>query len=139
MESQERWPSGASGRTVSLALLALIGGWLGAPIRAAAQIPSSLPPPSQASQTLQQAVQQNPGLGDVIRQRLQQSGLTAEQIRARLQASGYPTNLLDAYLSTSAPGATLPAGALELSVIQALALAAVESSLLTVETGLIRM
>src|SRR5712692_793191 len=134
-ESQYRWPSGAPGRLFPLSLLPLIGGWLGAPIHAAAQVPSNPPPPSQASQTLQQAVQQNPGLGDVIRQRLQQSGLTVDQIRARLQANGYPTNLFDAYLSGSAPGAGLPAGALELSAIQALGLPPVEQSLLPVDTG----
>lgn len=139
MESQHRRPSGAPGRILPLSLLLEIGGWLGAPIHAAAQTTSNLPPPSQASQTLQQAVQQNPGLGDVIRQRLQQSGLTAEQIRARLQAGGYPTNLLDAYLSGSAPGAGFSAGALELSAIQALGLPPVEQTPLQVDTGLIRM
>src|SRR5713226_6240444 len=138
-ESQYRWPSGAPGRLFPLSLLLVIGGWLGVPIHTAAQVPSNLPPPSQASQTLQEAVQQNPGLGDVIRQRLQQSGLTAGQIRTRLQASGYPTNLLDPYLSGSAPGAALPAGALELSAIQALGLPPVDQSLLSVDTGLIRM
>jgi protein involved in polysaccharide export with SLBB domain len=84
-------------------------------------------------------MQQNPGLGDVIRQRLQQSGLTAEQIRARLQASGYPTGLLDIYLNGPAVGAVLPAGALELSALQALGLPPIEQNLLPVDTGLIRM
>ncbi len=51
-----------------------------APSLAAAQQPS-------ASQ-VQQALQQQPGLGDVVRNRIAQSGLSPEQIRARLQASG---------------------------------------------------
>src|SRR6266571_1454676 len=96
-------------------------------------------PPSQAPQALQQAVQQNPGLPDVIRQRILQSGLTPEQIRARLAAGGYPSNLLDAYLSGTLSGAALPAGALELAAIQALGAPPVEQSLLSVDTGLIRM
>jgi len=84
-------------------------------------------------------VQQNPGLPDVIRQRILQSGLTPEQIRARLAAGGYPSNLLDAYLSGTLSGAALPAGALELAAIQALGVPPVEQSLLSVDTGLIRM
>ena len=106
--------------------------------RAAAQNPP-LPPPSQAQQALQEAVQQNPGLADVIRQRLLQSGLTPEQVRARLQASGYPANLFDAYLGGAPPGAALPAGALELAAVQALGLPPVQQTLLPVDTGLIRM
>src|SRR5881409_382513 len=96
-------------------------------------------PPSQAPQALQQAVQQNPGLTDVIRQRILQSGLSAEQVRARLAASGYPANLLDAYLSCTVSGAALPASALELAAIQALGVPPVEQSLLSVDTGMIRM
>src|SRR5437588_12152299 len=57
-----------------------------------------LPPPSQAAQALQQAVQQNPALADVIRQKIAQSGMTPDQVRARLQAGGYPPSLLDADL-----------------------------------------
>src|SRR6266702_5122830 len=107
--------------------------------RVRAQNPS-LPPPTQAPQALQQAVQQNPGLPDVIRQRILQSGLTAEQIRARLAASGYPSTLLDAYLGQALPGGALPVpGALELGAIQALGLPPVEQNLLPVDTGLIRM
>ncbi len=106
--------------------------------RVRAQNPS-LPPPTQAPQALQEAVQQNPGLADVIRQRLLQSGLTPEQVRARLQASGYPANLFDAYLGGGLPGAALPAGALELAAVQALGLPPVQQSLLPVDTGLIRM
>jgi len=106
-----------------------------APVSSGGQVP----PPSQAPQALQQAVQQNPGLPDIIRQRILQSGLSAEQVRARLAASGYPSNLLDAYLSGTVSGAALPAGALELAAIQALGVPPVEQSLLSVDTGLIRM
>src|SRR5438128_1074649 len=106
--------------------------------RSVAQNPP-LPPPSQAGAALQQAVQQNPGLTDIIRQRILQSGLSAEQVRARLAASGYPANLLDAYLSGTVSGAALPAGALELAAIQALAVPPIEQRLLSVDTGMIRM
>src|SRR5213594_2954048 len=106
--------------------------------RVVAQNPP-LPPPSQAQGALQQAVQQNPGLTDVIRQRILQSGLSAEQVRARLAASGYPANLLDAYLSGTVSGAALPASALELAAIQALGVPPIEQSLLSVDTGMIRM
>src|SRR2546426_57586 len=109
--------------------------------RAAAQNPP-LPPPSQAQQALQEAVQQNPGLADVIRQRLLQSGLTPEQVRARLQASGYPANLLDAYLGAGGPGAAVTQpGATELAAIQALGLPAIvfPAESLPVDTGFIRV
>src|SRR6266704_2331612 len=132
-------PCGAPGRTSPLSLLPIVvGGLVGvAPVSVAQNPP--LPPPSQAQQALQEAVQQNPGLADVIRQRLLQSGLTPEQVRARLQASGYPANLFDAYLGGAPPGAALPAGALELAAVQALGLPPVQQSLLPVDTGLIRM
>ena len=100
-----------------------------------------LPPPSQAASALQQAVQRNPGLGDVIRQRITQSGLTADQIRARLQASGYPATLLDAYLGSETPGqpSAVPS-AQELAAIQSLGLPSVATlgELLPVDTGLVR-
>ena len=64
----------------------------------------AIPPPSQAREALQQAIQQQPGLADVIRSRIRQSGMSAEQVRARLQASGYAQNLLDAYLGSATPG-----------------------------------
>src|SRR5256712_3510369 len=108
---------------------------IAAPVSGGGQVP----PPSQAQGALQQAVQQNPGLTDVIRQRILQSGLSAEQVRARLAASGYPANLLDAYLSGTVSGAALPASALELAAIQALGVPPVEQSLLSVDTGMIRM
>jgi protein involved in polysaccharide export with SLBB domain len=140
MKARTQSPSGRPGSFLPFALLPLvIGGWVGAAHAGTVQIPSNLPPPSQAAQSLQQAVQQNPGLGDIIRQRLQESGLTAEQVRARLQGTGYPANLLDAYLTGSAPSGALPAGALELAAIQALGLPPAEQSLLQVDTGLIRM
>src|SRR5437867_4510170 len=132
-------PCGAPGSAAPCSLLPLVlGGLLCAPCAGAGQNPP-LPPPSQAQQALQEAVQQNPGLADVIRQRLLQSGLTPEQVRARLQASGYPANLFDAYLGGAPPGAALPAGALELAAVQALGLPPVQQALLPVDTGLIRM
>src|SRR5216117_761085 len=132
-------PCGAPGSAAPCSLLPLVlGGLLCAPCAGAGQNPP-LPPPSQAQQALQEAVQQNPGLAEVIRQRLLQSGLTPEQVRARLQASGYPANLFDAYLGGAPPGAALPAGALELAAVQALGLPPVQQTLLPVDTGLIRM
>jgi len=101
----------------------------------------NVPPPSQAQSALQQALQQNPGLGDVIRQRIQQSGLTGEQIRARLQAGGYPANLLDVYLGAAAAGQPAPVpGASQLAAIQALGLPAVATAgeVLPVDTGVVR-
>lgn len=108
-----------------------------AAVSARAQNP---PPPSQAQAALQQALQQNPGLGDVIRQRLQQSGMTPDQIRARLQASGYPANLLDAYLGTATAGQSAAApGANELAAISALGLQPISlQTQLPVDTGLVR-
>src|SRR5881296_1116933 len=100
-----------------------------------------LPPPSQAASTLQQAVQQNPGLADMIRQRIGQSGMTPDQIRARLQASGYPPTLLDAYLGAQTPGQPAPVpGAQELAAIQSLGVPGVASAgeILPVDTGLVR-
>src|SRR2546422_6879924 len=101
--------------TLFRSLPIVVGGLVGVAPVSLAQNPT-LPPPSQAQQALQEAVQQNPGLANAIRQRLLQSGLTPEQVRARLQASGYPGNLSDAYLG-GAPGAALPAGALELAAV----------------------
>src|SRR5688572_7299134 len=87
---------------------------------------------------VQQALQQQPGLGDVVRSRIAQSGLTPEQIRSRLQASGYPSSLLDAYLSESAGGPTPAPGAQELAAMRALGLPAVSGAALPLDTGLIR-
>src|SRR5213596_962589 len=84
-----------------------------APGLAAAQQPSA--------NQVQQALQQQPGLGDMVRSRISQSGLTAEQIRARLQASGYPATLLDPYLTATAPSGLVP-GSQELAALQALGL-----------------
>src|SRR6266851_6215237 len=108
-----------------------------AAVSARAQNP---PPPSQAQAALQQALQQNPGLGDVIRQRLQQSGMTPDQIRARLQASGYAANLLDAYLGTAKPGEPAAApGAQELLAIQALGIPSITNQIVTLDTGVVRV
>src|SRR6266581_2829079 len=116
-----------------------------APFVALAALTSSLaaqalPPPSQAREALQQAIQQQPGLADVIRSRLRQSGMSAEQVRARLQASGYAQNLLDAYLGSATPGQgeTIP-GQMELNAIEALGLAPIGGQLVTLDTGLIRI
>src|SRR5260370_10675663 len=68
---------------------------------------------------VQQALQQQPGLGDMVRGRISQSGLTADQIRSRLSASGYPSTLLDAYLNQSAGSTTLVPGSQELPALQA--------------------
>src|SRR5438552_7954926 len=123
-------------------LLAVV--WLGwllcVPARAAGQVPT-LPPPSQATSALQQAVQQNPGLADMIRQRIGQSGMTPDQIRARLQASGYPPTLLDAYMGQPAPGTAAPVpGVQELAAIQSLGLPSMAGAnqVLPVDTGLVR-
>src|SRR5207249_6404128 len=71
-------PCGAPGSAAPCSLLPLVlGGLLCAPCAGAGQNPP-LPPPSQAQQALQEAVQQNPGLADVIRQRLLQSGRSEE-------------------------------------------------------------
>src|SRR5216117_4112524 len=100
-----------------------------APGLAAAQQPS-------ASQ-IQQALQQQTGLGDVVRNRIAQSGLSADQIRARLQASGYPATLLDPYLSATAPSGIVP-GSQELAALQALGLPAIANPALPYDTGLVR-
>src|SRR5213596_407940 len=86
----------------------------------------SLPPPSQAREALQQAIQQQPGLADVI--------------RARLQASGYAQNLLDAYLGSATPGQGegIP-GQMELNAIEALGLAPIGGQIVSLDTGLIRI
>src|SRR5713226_1818272 len=107
--------------------------------RASAQNPP-VPPPAQAQQALQQAVQQRPELADVLRQRIQSSGLTPDQVRSRLAASGYPPNLLDAYLGAASPGqASAQPGPQELAAIQALGFGAVvaRAEPLPVDTGLI--
>src|SRR5881396_2452071 len=101
------------------------------------------PPPGLAAQQpsaaqVQQALQQQPGLGDMVRSRISQSGLTPDQIRARLTASGYPATLLDPYLSTSSAGAAIAPGAQELAALQALGLPAPNSQLLPFDTGFVR-
>jgi protein involved in polysaccharide export with SLBB domain len=101
-----------------------------APIRVGAQAPTT----SQ----VQQALQQQAGLGDAVRNRIAQSGLTAEQIRARLSASGYPSTLLDAYLAATGPTNTPPPGAQELAALQALGLPSLANQVLPYDTGLVR-
>jgi polysaccharide export outer membrane protein len=112
-----------------------------APVPGARAQNPPLPPPSQAAQALQQAVQQNPSLADLIRQRIAQSGLTPDQIRARLQASGYPPTLLDAYLGAQTPGQPAPVpGAQEMAAVQSLGVPgmATAGEVLPVDTGLVR-
>src|SRR5437867_1362127 len=128
-DSQSRAPH----RTSPISLLPfLVGGLVMvlAPISAGAQQPSAA--------QVQQALQQQPGLGDMVRSRISQSGLTPDQIRARLTASGYPATLLDPYLSTSSAGAAIAPGAQELAALQALGLPAPNSQLLPFDTGLVR-
>ena len=85
---------------------------------------------------VQQALQQQPGLGDMVRTRIAQSGLSADQIRARLVAGGYPPTLLDAYMgSNAAPSAP---GAQELAAIQALGMPAINTALISPDTGIVR-
>src|SRR6266566_5229361 len=115
----------------------LLGWLLSVPAAVAAQ---ALPSPSQAPGALQQALQENPGLGDIIRQRLLQSGLTSDQVRARLAASGYAPALLDAFMGT-VPGAggAIP-GAQELAAVEALGLGPIRvaGERLSVDTGPVR-
>jgi protein involved in polysaccharide export with SLBB domain len=87
---------------------------------------------------VQQALQQQPGLGDMVRSRIAQSGLSPDQIRARLSASGYPTTLLDPYLSSSAAATAIAPGAQELAALQALGLPALGGPSLPYDTGLVR-
>src|SRR5436309_675002 len=86
---------------------------------------------------VQQALQQQPGLGDMVRTRIAQSGLTPDQIRARLTAGGYPATLLDPYLSASTAAVTTP-GQQELSALQALGLPALTQELISPDTGIVR-
>src|SRR5437667_6784314 len=133
------WLRGVADRLAS-ARASLCSAFLLVPALAPGQNPP-LPPPSQAASTLQQAVQQNPGLADMIRQRIGQSGMTPDQIRARLQASGYPPTLLDAYLGAQTPGPPSPVpGAQELAAIQSLGVPTVATAgeILPVDTGLVR-
>src|SRR5467141_3263306 len=87
---------------------------------------------------VQQALQQQPGLGDAVRNRIAQSGLSADQIRARLSASGYPSTLLDPYITATGPAGSPPPGAQELAALQALGLPSVTSGALPYDTGLVR-
>src|SRR5260370_32063118 len=112
-------PQGGPGSLASLAAITcLCGALLAIPLESPAQgIP--LPPPDQAQQMLQQAVQQNPGLAEVIRQRIQSSGMTPDQVRARLAAGGYPPDLLDAYMSGGGGSGQAAVGPQELAAGEA--------------------
>ncbi|MDP3909965.1 MAG: SLBB domain-containing protein [Gemmatimonadales bacterium] len=92
------------------------------------------PTPAQ----VQQALAQQPGLGDVLRTRIRESGLSADQVRARLRASGYSATLLDAYLGeTGAAGAPLP-GSQELAALESLGLPPITGQITSLDTGLVR-
>jgi len=133
-------PQGRPGRLASrFAIACLWGALLAIPASSPAQnIP--LPPPDQAQQMLQQAVQQNPGLAEVIRQKILNSGMTPEQVRARLAASGYPPDLLDAYMAAGGGSGQAAVGAQEIAAVQALGLGSItpRQPTLTVDTGSVR-
>lgn len=106
------------------------------PAAAAQQVP----PPGQAAEALQRALQAQPGLAGQLRSRIAQSGLSPAQVRARLQASGYSATLLDAYLGAAQPGLETPEpGAQELAAIRALGLpeVAIPGDSLPVDTGFV--
>src|SRR3989442_4619471 len=128
-ESESRAPN----RTSPFSLLPLVVGGLIA-VLVAAPVRAQQPTAAQ----VQQALQQQPGLGDMVRGRISQSGLTADQIRSRLSASGYPSTLLDAYLSQSAGPTALVPGSQELAALQALGLPALTNPVLPYDTGLVR-
>lgn len=132
--------TGGPGMLKSLSAIACLwGALLAVPAVSPAQnLP--LPPPDQAQQMLQQAVQQNPQLAEVIRARIQSSGMTPDQIRARLAAGGYPPDLLDAYMTGGGGPGQAAVGAQELAAVQALGLGSITSrpSLLRVDTGTVR-
>jgi len=105
----------------------------------APRAPAQVPPPSQAQAALQQALQQQPGLGDVLRARIRESGLSADQIRTRLRASGYPATLLDSYLGEAgAAQAMATPGPQELAAIQALGLPTINGEAATLDVGPMR-
>ncbi len=131
---------GGPGTLTSVATVACLWGALFAvPAESPAQgIP--LPPPDQAQQMLQQAVQQNPGVAEVIRQKIQNSGMTPEQVRARLAASGYPPDLLDAYMPAGGGSGQASVSAQEAAAVQALGLGSIapRPPTLPVDTGMVR-
>src|SRR5436190_7229415 len=87
---------------------------------------------------VQQALQTQPGVGDVVRSRIAQSGLSPDQIRSRLTASGYPSTLLDAYLGSSGGAAPAAPSSQELAAIQALGLPTVTQEMVQPDTGIVR-
>ena len=120
------------------ALIAALGAVLLSGARAV-QARAQLPPPSQAQAALQQALQQQPALGEVLRARIRRSGLTPEQIRGRLQASGYPTTLLDAFMGDSLSAVTPVPGSQQLSAIEALGLPPVTFPTGPLDTGVVQV
>lgn len=122
----------------------LTSGWLHALVAAGALISTPLsaqvPPPGQAAQALQNAVQANPSLANLITAKLQASGMTADQVRARLSAAGYSPNLLDSYMpGAQVAGQNLNPGSQELGAVQALGLPplVISAGTLAVDTGVI--
>lgn len=121
----------------------LTSSWLHALVAACALISTPLsaqvPPPGQAAQALQSAVQANPSLANLITAKLQASGMSPDQIRARLSASGYSPNLLDSYMPGQPASPGLNPGPQELSAIQALGLPplVISAGTLAVDTGVI--
>src|SRR6266513_5075782 len=107
-------------------------------VLALAAVTPGLAAQAPTASQVQQALQQQPGLGDAVRNRIAQSGLTPEQVRARLSANGYPSTLLDLYLSANAPVGAPPPGAQELAALQALGLPSLSSQVLPYDTGLVR-
>ena len=134
-------PKGGSGSHASRSAIACLSGAL---LAIAAESPAQnvpLPPPDQAQQMLQQAVQQSPGMAEVIRLRIQSSGMTPDQIRARLAATGYPPDLLDAYMSGGGASGPAVVGAQDVAAVQALGLgsSAPRQPTLRVDTGMQRV
>src|SRR5438105_3698035 len=101
-------------------------------------VPVSVSAQQPTASQVQQALQQQPGLGDMVRSRIAQSGLSAEQIRSRLSASGYPSTLLDSYLNATGPETVPVPGSQELAALQALGLPALTNPALRYDTGLVR-
>src|SRR2546423_4958747 len=114
------------------------GALLLATISVLAMAPSLASTQQPTAQQVQQALQQQPGLGDMVRSRIAQSGLSAEQIRSRLSASGYPSTLLDSYLNATGPETVPVPGSQELAALQALGLPALTNPALRYDTGLVR-
>src|SRR5689334_15094189 len=123
--------------TPTLLLVALTLG-SGATATLAAQVPTQLPPPSQAQAALQSAISANPALAGMIQSRPSGSGMGPGPGRARLQASGYPANLPGSYMGSPPVGAGGPAPTADhLAAITALGLPPIQVDMgqLPVDTG----